>query len=357
LKKLLLSLLAFCIVLGGSPLPAQVSFHLVPQPTGPTWQNFALSYDGKTMAADFGGELFLWKKGQGFKDLGPGDQFTTSIGISGDGSTVTSTISNPDGSSESGIWRKSTGWVHLGHPANGCQLDQNWDSGYSLNYDGSMLVGLTWYCPGAQGFEWTATGGFVTLSHPPGGHASSRASAISADGSSIVGFYESPTQGFRRPVRWKSRQPNRPDLFAGIHTPGEATSVSSDGSQIVGQAADASGFPRAFYYTEAGGLVDIGTLSGNTTDESSANAISDDGTVVGWSGDPFFLGVKAFIWKAKHPTSRPVSLKAWLQYKGVFVPKNLTLVTAITISGDGSTIVGTWQDPNYNTGTWIARLR
>ncbi len=353
MKRILLS---FCIFFNSTALLAQASFHLIAQPTGPTWANYALSYDGKTMAADFGGELFLWKKGKGFTDLGPGDALTTSIGISGDGSTVTSTISNPDGSSETGLWKESTGWVHLGHPVSGCRLDQNWDSGYSLTYDGSTVVGLSWYCPGAQGYSWTAAKGFVLLSHPSG-KGSSRASAISANGATIVGFFESPTQGFRRPVRWQWGKPNRQDLFAGKQTPGEATALTSDGLQVVGQAADASGFPRAFYYTDANGLVDIGTLSGRSTDESQANAISDNGLVVGWSGDAFGAGIEAFVWHAKHPTTHPTSLKKFLLQKGVKVPKNLYLTTAIALSGDGSTMVGVWQDANFNFGTWMARLR
>jgi len=356
MKKLLLVTLALFAAFGATSTLAQsvssVSFHFLRQPQGPTWANYALSYDGKTMAANLGGELFVWKPGTGFTDIGPGDTLNSSIGISGDGTTITSTIVNPDASTETGVWKQSTGWVHLGHPKHGCQLDQNWNSGYSVSFDGSMVVGLSWYCPGAQGFRWTPWDGFVTLSHPVG--ASSRASAVSADGSTIVGFYESPTQGFRRPVRWT---PGKTDLFAGTQTPGEATAVSSDGSQIVGQAADTSGYGRAFYYTNANGLVDIGTISGGPTDQSVATGISDNGLVVGWSGDPFGAGIEAFLWRAKSPKSHPVSLRNWLLRAGVKLPKNLYIVTVVALSGDGSTMVGTWQDTNFKSGSWIVRIK
>jgi probable HAF family extracellular repeat protein len=354
MKKLLLTTLVlffFCCG-GASALSQTVSFRFLQQPTPPTWSNFALSYDGKTMAANFGGEIFLWKQGKGYLDLGPGDFLNSSIGISGDGSTVTSTILNPDASTETGVWKASTGWVHLGHPKPDCQMDQNWNSGYSVSYDGSMVVGLSWYCPGAQGFRWTSWDGFKMLSHPAG--ASSRASAVSADSSTIVGFYESSTQGFRRPVRWTA---GKTDLFLGKQTPGEAIAVSSDGSQIVGQAADASGYGRAFYYSNTNGLVDIGTTSGLPTDQSVATGVSDNGLVVGWSGDPFNTGIEAFIWNAKSPKSHAVSLKKWLTNAGVKLPKNLFLVTAISLSGDGSTIVGSWQDTNFNSGTWMVRRK
>jgi uncharacterized membrane protein len=71
-----------------------------------------------------------------------------------------------------------------------------------MDGEGSIVVGLAWYCPGAEGFRWTKQDGMGGLGHPP--HGSSRATAISADGSTIVGFYEDPVQDFRRPVRWIS---------------------------------------------------------------------------------------------------------------------------------------------------------
>ena len=232
-------------------------------------------------------------------------------------------------------------------------MDGNWGSGWSLNADGSMAVGLAWYCAGAQAFRWSAWDGVVGLGHPPG--ASSRGSAISADSSTIVGFYENPTTGERRAVRWLPGK--KKELFTGNRTPGEATAVSSDGSKIVGQAVDASGYPRAFYYTDAAGLVSLGTVSGNDTDQSVANAVSDQGVVVGWSGDPFGGGIVPFIWNAQNPGSPMASLQDTLAAAGIKIPKNVYLTTALTISADGSTIVGTWMDINYNQGSWMARFK
>ena len=73
-------------------------------------------------------------------------------------------------------------------------------------------------------------------------------------------------QGFRRRVRWVS---GSTDLFLG-DIAGEAIAVSTDGAQIVGQAADSSGNGRAFYYAGTGGLVSLGVLSGNHTDQRVA---------------------------------------------------------------------------------------
>jgi uncharacterized membrane protein len=355
------TILLFCIVLlsvsaawGETP-----TFRLLTNPTGfPTWINYALSHDGTVMAANYGGLIYRWTPDTpkfpfgGFTFLGPGYFLNSQIGISNDGTTIITGRIGPDGNVNPALWTQATGWTDLGHPANGCILDGQWGGGYDVSGDGTVAVGLAWYCPGAEGFVWNRTDGMRSLSHPSGSAGkSSRASAISADGRTIVGFSEDPKQGIRRPVFWLAGKTN---LFAGAHTPGEATNVSSDGSQIVGQSWDATaGGSYAFRYT-AGNLVSLGTVSGNPFDQSVANAVAENGTVVGWSGDPFGLGIQAFIWS---PTLGMQSLAKCLHQRGVLLPFGVVLTTATDISADGSTIVGEWQDANYNLGGWMVRLK
>jgi len=298
------------------------------------------------MAANYGGEIFRWTAAGGFVDLGPGDPFNSSIGISADGKTIVTGIMGTDGNTAPAMWQEATGWVNLGHPAEGCSMDGNWGDAWGTNHDGSMVVGLAWYCPGAEGFEWTAQNGMVGLGHPTG--ASSRATSISADGSTIVGFWEDPTMGDRQPVRWIS---GFPDLFLG-NIPGEAIAASSDGSQIVGQAADSTANGRAFYYGKAGGLIDLGVLSGNKTDQSVAFGLSDKGIVIGSSINPFYWISKPFIWTQKIGIQ---PLQKILVRAGAVIPQGVTLTNVFAISGDGSAMVGMWTDTK-NAGTWIAYL-
>ena len=307
------------------------------------------------MAANYGGEIYRWTAEHGFTDLGFGDAYNASIGISSGGDFIVSARQGLDVNTSPARWSRANGWIDLGHPANGCPLSGTWGSAYGVSADGSAVVGLAWNCDvRAEAFAWTQ-GHMLDLGHPKG--ASSRASAISADASTIVGFYEDPQQGFRRAIRWRE---GKKDFIAGNHTPGEATAVTSDGSQIVGQASPPSApFGAAFSYTDKFGPVSLGTISHISSDQSFANGVSDDGTVVGWSGDPFGSGIQAFICNSKPPTPRPrmVSLRNFLVTRGAVVPNGLTLTTAIAISADGSTVVGTWQDASFRQGGFIARLK
>ena len=334
-----------CLVV---PAWAQVKFVELKNPVALSWVNYAFSYNAKAMAANYGGELFRWTPSGGFVDLGPGDPYNSSIGISADGKTIVGGIVGSDGNTTPAMWQEATGWVNLGHPAEGCVVDGNWGDGWGANHDGSIVVGLSWYCPGAEGFEWTAQNGIVGLGHPTG--ASSRATSISADGSTIVGFWEDATQGNRQPVRWVSGGAD--DLFLGA-VAGEAIAASSDGAQIVGQAADSTGNGRAFFYSKADGLIDLGVLSGNKVDQSVAFGLSDNGIVIGSSTNPFSWTSKPFIW-TKHIGLKP--LQKILVEAGAVIPQGATITNVMAISGNGSAMVGMWQDASNNVGTWIAYI-
>ena len=341
-------LVCVCLALCLSATASTATFEIVADPILSPWSNFALSGNGEVIAANYGGEIYRWTASTGFQDLGPGDPFSSSVGISRDGSAIISGYIGSDGYSRPAIW-KSTGLTDLGHPWNGSpSVGNSWGSSYSLNANGKMAVGIAWNHHGAEGFAWSEATGNVSLGHPAGNH-SSRASAISANSATIVGFWEDVT-GPRRPVRWVA---GKHDLFLGYKTLGEATAVTSNGKGIVGQYYNSQNNGIAFLYSDSNGFKSLGTILHGPYEQSVANSIADNGTVVGWSGDPWTHGIDAFLWT---PAGGMVRLEKMLRQSGAKIPAGTTLYTADSISADGTTLAGQYFDTQRHFGNWIAHI-
>jgi len=116
-----------------------------------------------------------------------GETFNSSIGISADGNTIVRGRTGADCNSNPARWQQVTGWVDLGHPAEDCVLDGSWGDAWGVNADGSIVVALTWYCPGADGFQWTKQG--VSLAWDIRPMPAAARPRFPADGSTMVGFY------------------------------------------------------------------------------------------------------------------------------------------------------------------------
>lgn len=143
-----------------------------------------------------------------------------------------------------------------------------------VSADGTTVVGSTLTSP-ARAVRWTQTAGTQILP-VLSGTIQSRAADISADGSTIVGFC-SQSSGFRA-VRWTSGGvQNLGELSTGLSGGTAAYGVSADGSVVVGESHS-----RAFRWTSAAGMQNLGTLGPSN---SSAYAVSADGAVVaGYTG-------------------------------------------------------------------------
>jgi probable HAF family extracellular repeat protein len=147
---------------------------------------------------------------------------------------------------------------------------------------------------------------------------SSWASAVSADGSVVVGAAFNAA-GQKRAFRWTAAG-GMQDLGTLGGRESEAQGVSADGSVVVGVAENAAGQLRAFRWTEAGGMQDLGTLGGSG---SAATGVSADGSVVvGISGG------RAFRWTAE----------GGMQDLGTLPGSSGS--AAFGVSADGSVVVG-----------------
>ncbi|MFM6406406.1 MAG: hypothetical protein ACKPGT_17775, partial [Microcystis sp.] len=109
---------------------------------------------------------------------------------------------------------------------------------------------------------------------------------------------------------------------------------------------------EAFRWTQAGGMVGLGVLSGGIA--SYANGVSADGSVVvGYSATDPFTGAEAFIWNS---TQGMRSLQQVLTNDYGLDLTGWSLNRANAISADGLTVVGFGTNPNGLTEAWIARL-
>jgi len=344
-------------LIGPAPVHAGGQFYTVGSPTGST-ATLGLSADGSVAVGVSDGVAWRWSIGGGYEALTrPDFRNTFHAAVSADGLTVVSSLVNPDsGYNEAARWSPGNGWQFLGGLPEGQSLDSQLSSSWAVS--GAAVVGLAWLPNGrAEAFQYTDADGMVGLI---GGLPadSSRASNVSADGSTIVGWYGGTQDGQRfdrRPTRWTNG--GDADLFLG-HVLGEATATTSDGSYIVGGAIPPDAFDqRAFIYSDATGWNSLGVLDpGSVFQRSFANAVSDTGVVVGWSGDLLGFGTPptGFVWTADDGM---VSIFDYLTNHGVTVPSDYPTIASVTcISADGRVLGGQATNSSGNIA-WVAVLQ
>jgi hypothetical protein len=236
-------------------------------------------------------------------------------------------------------------WTPLG--SLGASSDGNASSAWGISADGGTVVGLAWVNGGtAHGVAWNSTEGVMDLgSLFPG--ASTRANAVSGDGSIVVGW-----QDFNGP--WKSavwqKDPNGgylPNTYILIdpngsnsdenNQAGECSAITPDGSMIGGYGDFANNY-EPWTWTASAGFNSLGSMA--NMGSGYVSAISDDGSiVVGWFDGMFFGDPrKAFIWTA---TDGLQDLNTYATNELGVVLGNKQLYTASDISPDGRYITGT----------------
>jgi uncharacterized membrane protein len=317
-------------------------------PASTQWADFSLSRDGKSMGCLMDGSVYWWTRARGFHFMDEGPRDNHGVGMSADGSSIIAAMNGENGPRPT-IWLRDGSTIDLGSLQGDCNMNHSNDGGFDLNSDGTIAVGQTASCSAEVAFVWSRAEGLHGL--PNLGGSDSRGTAVSADGGLVVGYCEHPVEGFPRPAIWHDGQ--GPTLILGDGSSGEARNVSPNGRFVVGQAVMGSLSPQAFVWRDDSDPVVLGNLSGRATDSSLARAVSDNGTVVGWSGDETWGDQEAFIWTRK---TGLLSLAAYLKAKNVDLPEGMTLTAALDISGDGNTIVGTCRDKDWKQGYWMARI-
>ena len=199
------------------------------------------------------------------------------IAASADGSVVTGYSKTADFRPETYRWTAAGGLVGLGF-----LTGDNTSQPFGISTDGRVIVGIstnTSILTVTHAFRWNATEGMVGISFPAAGDTSNDARGTSADGSVIVGSSSSKTTA--QAYRWTQAggAVGLGYLPGGVSS--TASGVSADGNVVVGRASIAGGLNTAYRWTSTGGMVNIGSFANPTFfTDSSALAVSGDGTTV-----------------------------------------------------------------------------
>ncbi len=244
---------------------------------------------------------------------------------------------------------------------------------YGASFNGGVIVGgygetsADPYYSASRAFYWE-TGTVTLLPDLLGGLSffeNSVASAASADGQVVVGMADgfNPGEPFQYPqaARWR-RTPDGwsveglGDLGLGGFN-SIATGVTPDGAVIIG-VSDAPSGRLPFRWTEAEGMVAIGTPLEEDYASATVKAVSQDGRLIvgAWSwgllGTPEQAG-HAFVWRS---ASGLQDLKTMLQSEYGLDLSGWTLRLASGVSASGRTIVGSGVDASGRSRGWIVRF-
>ena len=335
-----------------------------------------LAFLSGAMCAALGSPSVATAQQAEFVDLGYLNLSTNGSGsgsaaaMSADGSVVVGVTSNSDGTlnwSEAFRWTAESGMVALGHLGTHTSGAHNsWAS--SLSADGSVVAGsssnsdgtLNWY----EAFRWTDSDGMVGLgylSEHTTGYRNSYATAISADGSAVVGSSTNSNAG----VDWKEAfHWSEADGMVGLgylqasdsgYRFSNAVAISIDGSTVAGNTSNSDGttnWSEAYRWTKDGGMVGLGSLGYTATSRGSqAAGMSADGSaIVGYSTNVDASGswAEAFRWTDADGMEG-------LGFLGVHSTGSRQS-SAIAISADGSTAIGHSTNSDGSTN-WYEAFR
>jgi probable HAF family extracellular repeat protein len=214
-------------------------------------------------------------------------QSITGVGFLDGGNRSVAYGMSPDGVAVVGWGTSSSGnhafrWTRAGGISDLGPMPGGSDSfAFAASNGGAVVVGYGDTSTGTLAWHWTAEEGMQTLGTLGGNLSYAR--AVSPDGTIIVGGSSPVTTSTNlRVFRWT--QDTGMQNLGGL-VPGNyysmAEGISADGTVITGLSDNSFGF-RAFRWTAAGGMVDLGWQNGWPT--QGWNISGDGNTVVGYGG-------------------------------------------------------------------------
>jgi len=316
-------------------------------------------------------EACFWDATHGLVVLGALNGFAHSAAhdVSEDGRVVAGESYTAGQANEATVWslQSPTGPKPVGL---GFLPGTQFSTAHAVSGDGSVVVGGS-FSVDAQSyitedaFIWDATHGMRGLGLLPG-ESSSVANGVSADGSVVVGesasFNTPTTLSTEEAFAWTSAGGMVGLGFLAGDTLSRATAVSADGSFIVGSsgARDDQGqvvSEQAFLWDATHGMVGLGVLDRGLRFSEALGVSANGAVVVGWGFDIDSQGLvqdpQAFIWD---PQNGIQQLQYFLVLDGLGAAMNgWHLEQATGVSNDGRTIVGFAATVDAPRG-WIAYL-
>lgn len=210
----------------------------------------------------------------------------------------------------------------------------------AISADGLTVVGSLALHDGKgiQPFLWSKASGVQYIGSPAG---SAAALAVSADGSTVVGFYKGKEKDAF--IWTKASGLNNLGPIAEYSM---ATGVSADGSVVVGLFSKNEAVngkkddqDHIFMWTKKSGVVDIGAILGDS--EISNLGVSADGSVIFGTFTP------------RSPGLQPVHAFVWTKTSGTTVidAPNSRFTEAGSITANGSMLVGT-DETGHHAFIW-----
>lgn len=333
------------LVSPGTTHAQDATFHGL-EGTTPVWDRtfgIGLSPNGRAVCGKAGSGVqeagFLWTSRNGIvalEDLQAGDR--SAAADASDNAVVV-------GEAFLGSEYRAVRWTEEGIEDLGA-LDGKRSRALAVSADGSSVVGVSTQFPW-EAFLWTAGGGMIGLGHLPGGIEWSEAHGISADSSIIVGWSITGS-GFHEAFRYENGAMHGIGFADGDNL-SKAFGISPDGFAIVGSSWRHSQSAEQACLWRAGLATKLGVLPGG--DWSTAHAVSDGGSRVVGVSDVSAPSPAAFVWDE---ATGMRDLKEVLENDFGLDLTGWELRFAQDISRDGTRIVGSGINPDGEWEAWLA---
>jgi uncharacterized membrane protein len=280
----------------------------------------------------------------GLGDFPGSDFWSRATAVSGDGSVV---VGGGTAVYYAGIdgfrWTAANGLELLGYFE---RQDTPFSYPAATSHDGSVIVGSS----DNRIFIWTEENGLSEVPAISDGSSLSYGSDISADGSVIVGSRQLP-EGLRafRYSAARGLENLGPLLTAGRDT--RAAAISADGEVVVGKAGR-----DGWRWDEVTGLHALPRLGESNSLLGPVDVSGDGSVIVGvtTSSTNPAARVPSFIWTEERGTE---NLQTYLEGEYGLVMEGWTLTRLSGISDDGLVIVGGGVNPEGRLEAFVVDLR